>query len=271
MVSEIRSEYAAGFSPERRKLLELLLQKKGEGSNSYPLSFAQQRLWFLERLEAGRGIYNVPWARRLSGPLRVRGLEQSLREIVERHESLRTTFSLVDGQPVQIIGEAKPVHLVLSDLTDLDPTDREAEAEREVQHEARQPFDLEVGPLFRARLLKLDEEEHVLLLTLHHIISDGLSLGILLKELATLYNAFVGGEAAPLKALPIQYADYASWQRERLREEVLSEQLSFWQQQLTGAPALLELPSDRPSATRVRKTSWWVARSRVAVALRWKG
>jgi hypothetical protein len=210
------------------------------------LSFAQARLWFLEQLEPGSSAYNIPAAVRLTGSLDVAALEQSLNEIVLRHEALRTTFGMVSGEPIQVIAPVKALTLPLVDLRSLPEATHQAEVERLATSEAQQPFDLAMGPLLRATLLHLGEAEHVLLLTMHHIVSDGWSMGVLIRELAALYEAFSSGKPSPLPQLPIQYADFAHWQRQWLQGEVLAAQLSYWQQQLAGAPAVLELPTDRP-------------------------
>jgi amino acid adenylation domain-containing protein/non-ribosomal peptide synthase protein (TIGR01720 family) len=210
------------------------------------LSFAQARLWFLEQLEPGSSAYNIPSAVRLTGSLHVAVLEQSLNEIVQRHEVLRTTFAVVSGEPIQVIAPVLALTIPRVDLRNLPEAQQEAQVERLATEEAQQPFDLAKGPLLRATLLHLDEAEHVLLLTMHHIVSDGWSMGVLIRELAALYEAFSTGKPSPLPELPIQYADFAHWQRQWLQGEVLTAQLSYWQQQLTGAPALLELPTDRP-------------------------
>jgi len=204
-----------------------------------PLSFAQQRLWFLDRLEPGSAFYNVPTAVRLQGPLNIEALERTLSEIVRRHEVLRTTFSSGEREPVQVIGEAQPLRIAVEELSSL------GEAEREQEAEAQAPFDLSVGPLLRVRLLRLAAEDHVLLLTMHHIISDGWSMGVLIREVATLYAAYVKGEPSPLPELTIQYADYAVWQREWLQGEVLEEELKYWREQLGGELPVLDLPTDR--------------------------
>jgi len=214
-----------------------------------PLSFAQQRLWFLDQLKPGNSTYNIPAAMRLRGPLNVAALEQSLNEIVRRHEALRTTFASVEGQPIQIISPPEPFTLSIADLRQLPETEREPEARRLATEEARRPFDLAQGPLLRTTLLRLGEEEHVLLLTMHHIVSDGWSMGILFRELSTLYEAFSAGKPSPLPELPIQYADFAVWQLQWLQGEVLEAQLAYWRKQLAGAPSMLELPTDRPRPT----------------------
>ena len=210
------------------------------------VSFAQARLWFLEQLEPGSSAYNIPAAVRLTGSLDVAVLEQNLNEIVQRHEVLRTTFGMVSGEPRQVIAPALALTLRWVDLRDLPEAQQEIQVDRLATEEAQQPFDLAKGPLLRATLLHLGEAEHVLLLTMHHIVSDGWSMGVLIRELAALYQAFSTGKPSPLPQLPIQYADFAHWQRQWLQGEVLAAQLSYWQQQLTGAPALLELPTDRP-------------------------
>jgi amino acid adenylation domain-containing protein len=211
-----------------------------------PLSFAQQRLWFLDQLEPGSPFYNIPSAVRLNGPLDVPVLERSLNEVVRRHEVLRTTFTVSEGQPRQIIAPELRLSLPLLDLQNLAPTEQEAEGRRLATDEAQRPFDLASGPLMRGSLLRLDEQEYVLLLTMHHIISDGWSMALLLREVTLLYQAFSKGEASPLAELPIQYADFAHWQRQWLQGAELEEQLAYWKRQLDGSPPLLELPTDRP-------------------------
>ncbi|HEU0300657.1 MAG TPA: amino acid adenylation domain-containing protein, partial [Longimicrobium sp.] len=208
-------------------------------------SFAQQRLWFLDRLEPGSPLYNVPLALRISGEPDVDALARALDEIARRHEPLRTTFREIDGAVVQVVDADGALPLSFGDLTALPAGAREAEAERLVREEAAAPFDLARGPLCRARLLRLSAGEHVLLLTLHHAVSDGWSLGVLLRELSALYGAFARGEASPLAPPPVQYADFAAWQREHL-DGVMQAQLAWWKERLAGAPAVLELPADRP-------------------------
>ncbi|MGH2412160.1 MAG: amino acid adenylation domain-containing protein, partial [Microcystaceae cyanobacterium] len=211
-----------------------------------PLSFAQQRLWFLDQLEGGRSTYNMPVAVRLSGCLNVSALEQAVLEIVRRHEVLRTTFETVKGLPVQVINPHSVVRVQRVDRQALPQDAQFAEVQRLVVEENRRPFDLVNGPLVRVILLQLAPESYVLLLTMHHIISDGWSISIFIHELSTLYPAFCAGELSPLSELPIQYADFADWQRQWLTGEVLETQLNYWKQQLTGAPPVLELPADRP-------------------------
>ncbi len=209
-----------------------------------PLSFAQQRLWFLEQLEPGSPLYNCPGSAHLRGSLDVEALEQSLNEIIRRHESLRTTFATVAGEPVQVISSEWKVRLSVEEISAGSEAEQAAEVERRMEAEARQGFDLAAGPLLRVRLLRLAADEHVVFFTMHHIISDAWSLVVFLRELAILYEAHRRGGQAELDGLPIQYADYAVWQREYLSGEVLEQQLSYWTKQLAGAP-VLELPFDR--------------------------
>jgi amino acid adenylation domain-containing protein len=210
------------------------------------LSFAQQRLWFFDQLEPGLSAYNIPAAVRLKGPLNLAALERSLNEIVKRHESLRTTFGKVDGRPTQVIAPTLTIHLPVVDLRKLPASKRETEVRRLVTAEAQRPFDLSQGPLLRGTVLRLGDEEHVGLLTMHHIVSDGWSTGILVREVAMLYVAFCAGGSSPLPELPIQYADFAHWQRQWLQGEVLETQIAYWKEQLAGAPALIDLPTDHP-------------------------
>ncbi len=211
-----------------------------------PLSFAQQRLWFIDQLDPGNSVYNFPVAVRLKGSLNPAALNRSLNEIVRRHEALRTTFSTLDGQPVQVIAPRLNITLPIVDLTKIPELERENEVQRLVVEEARRPFDLAHGPLLRAKVIQLAEDEQVGLLTMHHIVSDGWSAGILIREMAALYEAYCAGSPSPLRELPIQYADFAYWQREWLQGAVLQRQLDYWKKQLDGAPPLLELPEDHP-------------------------
>ncbi|HTK08291.1 MAG TPA: amino acid adenylation domain-containing protein, partial [Ktedonobacteraceae bacterium] len=211
-----------------------------------PLSYAQQRLWFLDQLEPGSTAYLVPAAFHIKGEMHIHALQRSLQELLQRHESLRTTF--VDhsvGEPVQVIHPTGHVSLPLIDLQGLEPVRREKEARRLASQEAQQPSDLVYGPLLRCVLLRYGPEEHALLLTLHHIITDGWSGEIMQRELSTLYRAYATGEPSPLAPLKVQYADYALWQRQWLQGAVLEAQLNYWRQQLAGS-APLELPTDHP-------------------------
>jgi len=212
----------------------------------FPLSFAQQRLWFLHQIDPLSAAYNMPLALRLSGQLELDALQWSLDEIVRRHEILRTTFDVVNENPVQLIAAAGELTLAVTDLSLLPPSLTEAEAEMLATEEAQRPFDLARGPLIRAVLMRLKANEHVLLVTMHHIISDGWSQTILMNELGALYEAAAAGRSSPLPELPIQYADFAEWQREWLQGERLEQQLEYWRKHLAGAPPSLELPTNRP-------------------------
>ncbi|MBI6548643.1 non-ribosomal peptide synthetase [Xenorhabdus lircayensis] len=213
-----------------------------------PLSWAQQRLWFLAQLDAAaQTAYHIPGGLRLQGHLNLDALQSALDKIVVRHEILRTTIKMVGGQAQQFIGEPNSgFSLAMEDISHLPTAEQQTTVEEISQRETSQPFDFAQGPLIRGRLLRLAENEHILLLTQHHIISDGWSLNILMHELATLYHAFSEGQNDPLPALTLQYADYALWQRQWLQGEVLEKQVNFWRDALQGAPALLELPTDRP-------------------------
>ena len=237
------SQHTAHLSTNKRALLELLLKK---GPRSFPLSFSQERLWFLDQWEPGSPVYNIPAALHLKGRLDTAALKQSLNEIVQRHEVLRTTFAASEGQAVQVIAPVLQLPLLQIDLTGLRESEREVTIQALVTQEARRPFDLARGPLLRASLLQLGESEHVLLFTLHHIVSDGWSMNVFIRELSALYAAFSVGDPSPLPPLPIQYADFALWSREWLQGEVLDSQLAYWKQQLDGAPTILELPTGRP-------------------------
>ena len=243
------------LSANERAALVMRLKKKSaevtpdesisrrEDFGPVPLSFAQQRLWFLEQM--GQTHYIIPANSRLSGPLDVQALERSLNEIVQRHEALRTTFTTIDGQPMQVIAPRSPLTLPVLDLSQLPNDERDAETKR-LTNEALRPFNLERGPLLRVSLLRFAEDDHLLLLTMHHIVSDGWSLGVLFNELATLYEAFVEGKTPTLRELSIQYPDFAVWQRRWLSGEIMDQQLAYWKQQLGDIPPLLELPTDLP-------------------------
>src|ERR1700681_2518405 len=212
----------------------------------FPASFAQERLWFLEQLNPGSAVYNIPSAYRFPGPLNVVALERSLNEIVRRHEALRTTFSAAEGETVQIVASNLALPLRRIDLGEIPEGTREAEFARLVDDEAKRPFDLGTGPLVRATLIRLGELEHVMLVTLHHIVSDAWSSGIMFRERTVIYGAYAAGNPSPLPELPLQYPDFAQWQRACLQGETLEGHLAFWRQRLDAAPTLLELPADRP-------------------------
>jgi amino acid adenylation domain-containing protein len=211
-----------------------------------PLSFQQSRLWFLDQLVPGSAAYNIPATVRLTGRLSVAALERALDEVTRRHETLRTVFAADDGDPAQVILPHSSRELPIVDLRDLNTSERDAEVERMAREEAERPFDLAHGPLLRAKLLRLRDDEHVFLLTMHHIISDGWSMNILVRELAAAYDSMSAGRAPMLPELPIQYADFALWQHEWLQRERMEAHLSYWKRQLGGSPPVLELPASRP-------------------------
>lgn len=246
----------SGPSDARRQLLEKLL--RGEvrqkapaqlklaprASGSTPqLSFVQERLWFLDQLNPGSAVFNVPLAVRVSGPIDTAALERSINEIVRRHEALRTTFTTLNGQPLSVVAPQLDVDLKVIDQTD------EAKAKSILNDEAHEPFDLGHGPLIRAMLVRLSEGDCFFLVVMHHIVSDGWSLEIFFQELTTIYGALTQGEESPLPDLAIQYADYAAWQREWLQGGLLQKQLAYWKGKLGGELPVLELPTDRPRPT----------------------
>jgi len=222
------------------------IARRGWTEGAAPLSFAQQRLWFIEQYEPGNPAYNIPLALRLRGRLSVPTLERTLNEIVRRHETLRTTFGEQAGQPEQLIAPAWPVSLPVADLSGMPEAEREREAEWLMSQEVGHRFNLSRGPLWRVKLVRLCDDEHLIGLTMHHIISDGWSMDVVVREFAALYTAFADGRPSPLGELPIQYADYAVWQREWLQGAALKEQTDYWRGHLAGAPPTLELPTDRP-------------------------
>jgi amino acid adenylation domain-containing protein len=252
------SERVAGLSPEKQRLFALLLKEKNIGlsrlpllaqsreTNIFPLSFAQQRLWFLDQLDPGSPTYLIPATFRFTGPLDIESLKRSLDEVVRRHEVLRTSFATVDGRPVQVIAPPLALDVPVIDLSELSEPERRAEVRRLADEDGTKPFNLECGPLLRATLLRLSGQEHVALFTMHHISSDGWSMGVLNREVTMIYEAYKQGKPSPLPDLTIQYADFAVWQREWLQGEVLEQQLDYWKRQLADAPPLLELPTDRP-------------------------
>ncbi len=230
------------ISTEKKR--ELLAQQL-ENKDFFPLSFAQQRLWFFDQLEPNNSFYNIPHALRLTGSLNAIALEQTLNEIVQRHEVLRTSFMTVEGQPVQVIDPTLTFTLPVVDLRKFSQVDQEAEVLRLAAEKAQQPFNLAKAPLFRTTLLQLSEREQVLLFTVHHIIFDDWSMMVLIKEVVALYEAFNCGYPSLLLELPIQYADFAVWQQQWLQGDELQTQLSYWQQQLNDAPSIIKLPTDR--------------------------
>jgi amino acid adenylation domain-containing protein len=232
-------------------------------SSNLPLSFAQARLWFLDQLQPNSAFYNIPTALRLSGQLNVTALESNINEIIRRHEALRTNFTTIEGQPIQVIASTLELKLLFVDLQNLPFDEREVEAQRLATNEAQQPFDLEREPLVRVMVLQLGSSEYVFLLIVHHIIFDGWSTGVFYGELAALYEAKCTGKPLILPELPVQYADFAVWQRHWLTGEVLETQLNYWKQQLKDAPTLLELPTDRlrPAVQTFRGTHQYIALS----------
>src|SRR5215210_1275623 len=258
-----RAQRIANLSPEQRRLLESMLQERAkertdegiptlpryaEGGQPriFPLSSAQRLMWFKE--QASPGAHNMsPPAIRLRGPLDVAALEASLHEICGRHETLRTTLGTCNGEPVQIVGPPQTISLTRADLRELTPEAREAEASRLLARESRRPFDLSRDLLLRATLLRLDDEEHVLLLVMHHIASDGQSIKVLFGELSALYNARRAGRRANLPELPVQYVDCVVWQWQRLQDGELRRLMDYWKDQLADAPMALHMPAGQPS------------------------
>ncbi|HEV7518244.1 MAG TPA: condensation domain-containing protein, partial [Thermoanaerobaculia bacterium] len=260
---------AESLSPRKRELFELLLKEKQrqkaaeggkpgagkaavprrQGDAPPPASFAQQRLWFIDQLDPGSPAYNIPAAVRLKGALDAVVLERAVNAIVERHEDLRTSFAAREGRPFQVIAPALSLPLPIVDLAaaHLDPeANPEAEARRRVAAAAELPFDLGRGPLLRLTLMRLGADDHVLLLVIHHIISDVWSIGVFFREVAALYAAFSEGRPSPLPPLPVQYGDFAAWQQGWLSGEGPREQLAFWKGQLAGAPTAIDLSTDHP-------------------------
>jgi Condensation domain len=249
----------AGLPAEKRALLFQQLQKQREHEKPaqaprlerssralgvYPLSFAQQRLWFLNNFEPESPEYNIPQLFRIAGELDPDVLRRALNGIIVRHETLRTTFRSVEGEPVQTIAESLVLPMKVLDLTDRSLEEAWKEARRLAGEDARSPFDLTQGPLLRARLFRLAENEHMLYYNVHHIAYDGWSMGVFAGELTALYDAIIAGEPSPLPELPVQYLDYALWQREWLQGAILEGQIGYWKKQLAGI-APLELPTDR--------------------------
>src|SRR5258708_6386841 len=228
---------------EQKELLAELLSRRS--SQLFPLSLAQQRLWFLDQLEPGNPAYNVPFGLRLRGKLNLDALRSSVQEIVRRHEILRTTFRLEGANPVQVVAEDSVIEIPVVDLTAMPGGNRESGAHQIATAEAKIPFDLVAGPLLRLKLICLSAEEHILVCAMHHIVCDGWSLGIFTRELATLYDHHGSGQSSSLASLPIQYADYATWQQKWVAGDFLAHQIQYWKQRLAGMGGYLELPADR--------------------------
>ncbi len=251
------------LSPQKRALLEAMLREREQAKESKqaiprrpdrtqaPVSLVQQRLWVLDQLQPGNAAYNLAAPLRIRGAYRAEALAHSLAQLMQRHETLRTTFDMIDGEPVQIIHPTLEVPLTEVDLTHLPPDEREAEAIRLAGEESKRPFDLQQGPLLRVLLVRLAADDHLLLICMHHIISDDWSMGIFIQEMSHFYIA-AAGETAVLPEMPIQYGDFARWQREHFQSELLNKQLAFWREQLAASDAgqrqlpVLQMPTDRP-------------------------
>lgn len=254
----VRSEEGTRLSTAKRLLLERRLRGDGrnergavtipkrESNGPAPLSFAQQRLWFLDRFKPNSALYNLPATYRVSGPVDVPALTRGLNTILERHDSLRTTFPAVDGEPRQVVDPAMRIELSPVTIDDPDPAKREDRALELATEEVRRPFDLATGPLLRALLVELERDDHLFVVNMHHIVSDAWSLGVFMRELAELYEAYATGRDPALPALSIQYTDFAAWQREHLAGGVLESQLRYWRETLAGYPGVLALPPDHP-------------------------
>lgn len=250
--------FYSSLSAEKRQITRKMLKERGIDFASFPigrrppevmqvsLSFSQQRLWFLDKLDPYNPSYNIPTAVRLLGALDIEVLGRTFDSIVHRHEALRTSFDEVDGMPIQIVHPERGMPLPITDLSGLPEVERQGRAQAVVQAEAERPFNLAADSLIRGGLIRLSAVDHILYVTLHHIVSDGWSIGVLIKEMAALYGAYVKGEPLSLPDLPVQYGDFAYWQRDWMTDEVLQQQLAYWSRQLEGMPPLLELPLDHP-------------------------
>lgn len=248
----------SALTPEQQELLRLRLRREvvatqpvltiqpRPAKDSAPVSLTQQRVWFLEQLEPGSTAYHIPLALRVRGAINLTLLQRCLDEIVRRHESLRTTFESRDGQPVQCIAGDVQVTITLEEALELSPGEQERRVAHFIQQEAQTPFDLVAGPLLRVSLLRLAPQEHIIVIVLHHIIADFWSVSLFFEELITLYKAYGAGQPSPLAELPVQYADYAYWQRTLLPDDVLEQSFDYWRQQLAGAPSAVSLLPDLP-------------------------
>ena len=239
------SETLAGADPRTMPI------RRVDRNGKLALSYSQERLWFINQLEPENVAYNAPAAVRIQGPIELEALERTLREIVRRHESLRTRFLSVNGEPQQIIDSSLAVELPVIELSHLPDLEREVEAQRLAREEARQPFDLARGSVFRAKLLRLASQDHVLVFNMHHIVCDAWSVGVLVREVSAIYNSFIADQPSPLPELDVQYADFSAWQRELLGGPVLEKQLEYWKRKLSAAEPLI-LPTDRPRAGVLR-------------------
>ncbi|MGH9827120.1 MAG: condensation domain-containing protein, partial [Blastocatellia bacterium] len=238
------SENLASLSSEKRRLLEMLLSDRGREGSAFPLSYEQQRLWFLEQMEPGSATYNIGVVVRVSGRLDVESLRKSVNEVIRRHETLRTRFATIEGQGMQVVGEAWEIEMEEEEIEGRE-SEREGEARKRAIEECSKGFNIEEGPLLRMRLMRIGEEERIVVMVMHHIISDGWSSKILVEEIGRLYEGYRRGEGAQLEELRIQYGDYAVWQREWLKGELLEKEIAYWKRQLEGASEVLELSKDR--------------------------
>ncbi len=218
----------------------------GVDGTGAPLSFSQQRLWFLDQLRPGSSEYNMPGATRFKGSLNIKALQDAIATVIERHEAIRTHFPVVDGAPVQVVGPPGEFHLPQQDLRSIAEADREEKLIELLQRDAAEPFDLARGPLFRARLYRVGEKEHVLMCVMHHTIGDGWSSGVFVREIGLLYPAYLEGKPSPLPPLPVQYVEFARRQRQWLESDSFRTELAYWTRKLEGLTDALELPTDRP-------------------------
>ncbi|MGI9344351.1 MAG: amino acid adenylation domain-containing protein, partial [Gammaproteobacteria bacterium] len=246
VAEQLRSDATDLLARRYRQRRERPVRRDERYRTEAPLSFVQQRMWFLDQLEPGNPVYNLVWAVSARGELDVTALEQSVACVVARHEALRTSFASVDGEPVQRIASDVQVPIVIENLCERDDFDDRDGIAARLAAIARRPFDLATGPLLRVHVLRLSADEHALVVVMHHIVADGWSMAVLFRELADAYAAYLAGRAPALPALAVQYADYALWQREWLAGGELERQLDYWRQQLADAPAQLMLPTDRP-------------------------
>ncbi|MEL6163173.1 MAG: condensation domain-containing protein, partial [Cyanobacteria bacterium J06628_3] len=249
------SKSLENLSPEqKRQLLAKLLQEKANKPQNFPLSFAQKRLWFLDKLQPESSAYNIPAALRLNGSLNIIALQKSLNQIIQRHEVLRSSFTVIKDEPIQQVFPKLQLNLPLIDLQALPTPQQEQQVKQLIKQISTKPFDLSKIPLFRAKLIKLNAEENVLLFTMHHIISDYFSMRLLIREITIIYQFLIKGETPQLPKLTVQYGDYTTWEQEWLKSEKRATQLEYWQKNLANYPPLLNLPTDysRPPVQRFR-------------------
>jgi hypothetical protein len=251
LFERLRDEKRKAAQPAQRPAAPPLRRLEGSREAVFPLSYAQQRLWFLHQLEPESAAYNLGVAVRLRGELSVEALAAAIAEVARRHEALRTRFQAVAGEPMQVIDPPPPAFLQRVDLSAIEGYgEREGELRRRARAEVARPFDLQGGAPFRTVLYRLAPDEHFLLATLHHIVADGWSGAVLVQEVGAAYPAALRGRSSSLPDLPVQYADFAVWQREWLRGETLEAELAWWRERLAGIPARAELPADRPGRER---------------------